>query len=74
MRTAGKLLSKFQYFKSIFLLLILYSECADDNGNFVCQVKLPDGTEIKGLGKSKRFARQSAGKKIEEIISKSLFH
>ncbi len=42
----------------------MYREFADDNGSFVCHIKLPNETEFKGTGKSKRLAQMSACEKI----------
>jgi hypothetical protein len=44
----------------------LYSEFIDDNGNCVCDVTLSNGVEVKGYGKNKRLARESAYKKLKK--------
>jgi hypothetical protein len=35
----------------------------DDEGNFTCIVKLPNGTEVKGHGRNKRLAKFDACRK-----------
>jgi dsRNA-specific ribonuclease len=44
----------------------LYSESIDLGGNFICSLKLLDGTEVKGYGKSKKLAKQNASKKVKK--------
>jgi hypothetical protein len=64
LNTKEKLLSKFLILEIYFLLFILSSQLKDDNGSFICIVKLPDRPdEVKGHGKNKKLAKYDACRK-----------
>jgi hypothetical protein len=59
----GKSSSKLLTFLTHSLTICLYSILKDDEGNFTCIVKLPNGTEVKGHGRNKRLAKFDACRK-----------